>query len=212
MYSVHSIFSVRDFGFPILPRVGWLSLRTRYSFIVVSALIREIRHSGRSVCRTECDAVARNMGLNVADCAIVVSLKRGLLPASLISRAVVPIRPAEPVPAIQVRRASIRPIPEITAHPISPLRGENIDRKFLPGVIPSWGFAPIHPQKTWKINRPRRRTKATSRASPSNPSKKSQHATHSRDNRAVDIRGFQFDQKRRSIGRPYPAWRNRHKQ
>lgn len=127
MYSVHSIFSVRDFGIPILPRVGWLSLRTRYSFVVVSALIREIRHSGRSVSVTECDAVARNMGLNVADCAIVVSLKRGLLPASFISRAVVPIRPAEPVPAIQVRRASIRPRPEITAHPISPFkRGSNI--------------------------------------------------------------------------------------
>lgn len=127
MYSVHSIFSVRDFGIPILPRVGWLSLRTRYSFVVVSALIREIRHSGRSVSVTECDAVARNMGLNVADCAIVVSLKRGLLPASFISRAVVPIRPAEPVPAIQVRRAGIRPIPEITARPISPFkRGSNI--------------------------------------------------------------------------------------
>lgn len=212
MYSVHSIFSVRDFGFPILPRVGWLSLRTRYSFIVVSALIREIRHSGRSVCRTECDAVARNMGLNVADCAIVVSLKRGAFPASLISRAVVPIRPAEPVPAIQVRRASIRPIPEITAHPISPLRGENIDRKFLPGVIPSWGFAPIHPQKTWKINRPRRSSNSSCRASSSNPSKKSQHATQTRDDRAANIRGFRSDRKRRSIGRPCPAWRNRHKQ
>lgn len=164
------------------------------------------------MCRTECDAVARNMGLNVADCAIVVSLKRGAFPASLISRAVVPIRPAEPVPAIQVRRASIRPIPKITAHPISPLRGENIDIKFLPGVIPSWGFTPIHPQKTWKINRPRRSTKTTSRASPSNTSKKSQQPTQTQDHRAVGIRGFQFDQKRRSIGRPCPAWQNRHKQ
>lgn len=164
------------------------------------------------MCRTECDAVARNMGLNVADCAIVVSLKRGLLPASFISRAVVPIRPAEPVPAIQVRRASIRPIPEITAHPISPLRGENIDIKFLPGVIPSWGFAPIHPQKTWKINRPRRRPKPTSRARTSKPRKKSQQTTQPRENRAANIRGFRFDRKRRSIGRPCPAWQNRHKQ
>ena len=151
------------------------------------------------------NAVARNMGLNVADCAIVVSLKRGAFPASLISRAVVPIRPAEPVPAIQVRRASIRPIPEITAHPISPLRGENIDIKFLPGVIPSWGFAPIHPQKTWKINRPRRSTKPSCRASSSNPRKKSQHPTHTREHRAANIRGFRSDRKRRSIGRPYPA-------
>lgn len=205
MYSVHSIFSVRDFGIPILPRVGWLSLRTRYSFVVVSALIREIRHSGRSVSVTECDAVARNMGLNVADCAIVVSLKRGLLPASFISRAVVPIRPAKPVPAIQVRRASIRPIPEITTRPISPLRGENVYIKFLLGVIPSWGFAPIHPQKTWKINRPRRSTNSTCQACPRNSRKKSQHQTHPRDNHAVDIRGFQSDQKRRSIGRPCPA-------
>ena len=164
------------------------------------------------MCRTECDAVARNMGLNVADCAIVVSLKRGAFPASLISRAAEPIRPAEPVPATQERRASIRPIPESTAHPISPLRGENIDIKFLPGVIPSWGFAPIHPQKTWKINRPRRSTNPTRRARTSNPRKKSQQPTQPRENRAANTRGFRSDQKRRSIGRPCPAWRNRHKQ
>lgn len=34
-----------------------------------------------------------------------------------ISGAVIPVRPVKPIPAIQVRRTTIRPVPEITAIP-----------------------------------------------------------------------------------------------
>lgn len=95
--------------------------------------------------------------------------------SNIISGEVVPVRVPEPVPAVQVRRAGIRSVPEVPA-----LRHESLCLFEGRAPLPLWG---IHPHRPF--NRGRGRARARARACPSSSGTKSRHPIRSRGTRLV---------------------------
>lgn len=95
--------------------------------------------------------------------------------SNIISGEVVPARVPEPVPAVQVRRAGIRAVPEVPA-----LRHESLCLFEGRAPLPLWG---IHPHRPF--NRGRGSASSRSRARPSSPGTKSRQPSRTRGPRLV---------------------------
>ena len=101
--------------------------------------------------------------------------KHGAKIIFIISREVVPVRVPEPVPAVQVRRAGVRAVPEIPA-----LRRESL----ILGDTPL-SLREIHPGRPFNRTRGRARTRTRARSRSSGT--KSRRSCRSRDSRPADI-------------------------
>lgn len=98
----------------------------------------------------------------------------------IISGDVVPVTPAEPVPAVQVRGAGIRAVPEVPAlHRESSYEGRS--------PLPLRG---IHPRRP--INRRRRSASYPSRARASSAGKRSRQTCRTRGSRPVNTLAFRM--------------------